>query len=207
MRDILTMVIPRRLVWVVIVCLAILSAALRAQNGDGGTHALEVAAVMASATFPPRHTPEQVLDGDLNTRWSARGDGQWIQFDLGAMYRVTEIKIAWWLGDGHITFFDIETSMDGTSWTPLFTGASSGATRALEAYDVVDSETRYIRIVGHGSNRLDDWIGVTEVEIWGDATNVLLSEAFEDNNFADRGWYDNTSYEVTTAEHAPGEST
>jgi hypothetical protein len=33
---------------------------------------------------------------------------------------------------------------------------------------------------------------------------VLFQEHFEDNNFASRGWYDNTSLITTSAQHAPG---
>src|SRR2546427_7668718 len=35
-------------------------------------------------------------------------------------------------------------------------------------------------------------------------TSILFQENFEDNAFAARGWYDNTSMVTTTAQHLPG---
>lgn len=35
-----------------------------------------------------------VVDGNLATRWSASGDGQWIQFKLNADMKVSFIKMA-----------------------------------------------------------------------------------------------------------------
>src|ERR1041385_3628586 len=36
---------------------------------------------------------------------------------------------------------------------------------------------------------------------------ILIQESFEDTNFTNRGWYDNTSMVVTSSQFAPGGST
>src|SRR5882757_1290940 len=38
----------------------------------------------------------------------------------------------------------------------------------------------------------------------GSPSTILLQEAFDDNAFATRGWYDNTGMVTTTAQHVPG---
>src|SRR5436190_7888735 len=58
---------------------------------------LPIASTIASAD--DGNVPANSLDGNLATRWSAQGDGQWIQFDLGATQTVGAVKIAWYSGD------------------------------------------------------------------------------------------------------------
>ena len=42
------------------------------------------------------------------------------------------------------------------------------------------------------------------VTVAGGGGTILLQETFENTAFAARGWYDNTAYSITTAEHIPG---
>lgn len=127
--------------------------------------------VTASAAQSP-NLPANVLDGDLNTRWSAFGDPQWIQFDLLSIQTVTAVDIAFFVGNLRSAFFDIETSIDATNWTPAYTGSSSGSTLDLERYDIVDVQARYVRIIGHG-NTSNLWNSITEVDI--DAFSLSVS--------------------------------
>jgi unsaturated chondroitin disaccharide hydrolase len=124
---------------------------------------LPVTGVIASATdgFPATNT----TDGRLATRWSATGDGQWIQYDLGSSQNVNKVGIAFHLGDQRTSRFDMQTSTDGTAWTTRFGSLSSGTTNALETYDLPDASARYVRIVGHG-NSVDAQIAITEVRIY-----------------------------------------
>jgi hypothetical protein len=112
------------------------------------------------------HPPEHTIDGDLSTRWSAEGDGQWIEYDLCSTRNVGYVKIAWYRGDQRIAQFDIKVSSDGIVWSPVYSGESSGTTVDLELYDFNDVTARYVRIVGHG-NTQNDWNSITEVEIYG----------------------------------------
>src|SRR5712691_12693306 len=68
--------------------------------------------------------PQNTLDNNLATRWSASGDGQWIQYDLGALASVGSVGIAWYLGDTRITYFDVEVSSDALTWAKVFSGQS-----------------------------------------------------------------------------------
>lgn len=129
----------------------------------------KVAKVTASAHRADKG-PGKALDGDLDTRWQAWGDGQWLQFDLGTVREVTGIDIAWLEGDNRVASFDVETSRDAQSWASVFSGKSSGETAALEFYDITDGDARYVRIIGHGTTRSPENL-IAEVEIRaGDAT-------------------------------------
>jgi uncharacterized repeat protein (TIGR02543 family) len=125
---------------------------------------LSVSSVTASAD--DGNVPENTLDNDLNTRWSADGDGQWIQYDLGSSYTIAYVSIAWYKGNERSYSFDIQVSNDAVNWTQVFSGSSSGTTLQQENFDFTDTPGRYVRYVGH-MNSYNTWNSVTEVDIYG----------------------------------------
>src|SRR2546425_5106330 len=132
--------------------------------------ALPVASVVASGN--DGNLPQNTLDKNLATRWSAQGDGQWIRFDLGALATVDHLDIAWYLGNTRIAYFDIQVSLDTVTWTKVFSGQSSGQTLQLDRYAFPTTTGRYVRIVGHG-NSSSTWNSITEVGILGMALPAL----------------------------------
>lgn len=119
----------------------------------------------ATASADDGNVPANVLDGDLNTRWSANGDGQWIQFCLTDTLTVTGVQIAFYNGNARTSTFDILTGNDGQSWTNALTGrVSSGTSLSLETFSFPARAARYVRIVGHG-NSVNAWNSYTEVNI------------------------------------------
>src|SRR5438309_8198509 len=132
--------------------------------------ALTAASVVASGN--DGNLPENTLDNNLATRWSASGDGQWIQYALGALAAIDHVDIAWYLGDTRIASFDIQVSLDTVTWTQVFSGQSSGQTLQLESYAFPTTSGRYVRIVGHG-NSTSAWNSITEVAILGTALPAL----------------------------------
>lgn len=132
---------------------------------------LAVTAVSASAH--DGNVPANTIDGNLGTRWSASGDGQWIQYDLGSNKTVSLVKIAFYKGNERTATFDILTSTNATSWTTVISRATSTLTLSLQTFDFTDVDpARYVRIVGHGNSSptSGQWNSLTEVEIWGGAT-------------------------------------
>jgi hypothetical protein len=121
-----------------------------------------------SASTHDGNLPANTVDDNLATRWSANGDGAWIQYDLGATRTVTSVRLAWYQGNARASTFDVLASDSATGpWTTLAAGRqSSGTTTALETHDVTDGAGRHVRIVGHG-NTLNTWNSVAEVQIWG----------------------------------------
>ena len=87
---------------------------------------LTVAAVAASAD--DGNVAANTVDGNLNTRWSAEGDGVWIQYDLGSAQTVGSVSIAWHKGDTRRDTFDVQLSDDASSWTPALSRKTSSGT-------------------------------------------------------------------------------
>lgn len=125
----------------------------------------QVTAVTASAD--DGNVPANAIDGNLSTRWSASGDGQWIQFDMGSVKPVSNVSIAWYLGDVRRSRYDILVSADASSWTTVVTNKQSGGTSAnLEDNSFPSVQSRYVKIVGH-ENTNSTWNSITEVRITG----------------------------------------
>lgn len=133
--------------------------------GDVPPVPLAIAAVIASGD--DGNVAANTIDNKLSTRWSAKGAGQWIQYDLGALARIEAVKIAFYKGSERSTRFAVETSADGVTWTPRIQALSSGTTTALESFAMPAGTTaRYVRIYGYGNTR-DDWNSLTQVVIEG----------------------------------------
>src|SRR6266568_644050 len=129
-----------------------------------------VASVVASGD--DGNVPQNTLDNNLATRWSASGDGQWIRYDLGAVMAVGPVNIAWYRGTEWASAFEIQVSPDAVTWTAVFTGRSSGPTLQPERYDFSVVPGRYVRIVGHGQ-----WSGATQLSLWNSITEVAIYAA------------------------------
>jgi hypothetical protein len=114
------------------------------------------------------NVPANAVDGALATRWSANGDGQWLQYDLGATYTVASVRFAVYNGTTRQNRFDLQVSAGSAGpWTSLITnGITSGTTTALETYDLTDTNARYVRYLGHTATT-STFNSLTEVEIWG----------------------------------------
>ena len=111
--------------------------------------------------------PAGAIDNSLATRWSASGDGQWLQLDLGAVRTVAHVTVAAYQGNTRRNTFDVQLSSDNATWTNVRTGAmTSGTTTAEELFDFADQPARYVRYVGHG-NTLNAWNSVSEMSVFG----------------------------------------
>lgn len=120
------------------------------------------------------NVPQNTMDGNLATRWSADGDGQWIGYDLGSDGPVSSVTIAWYQGKTRSSTFDIDVAPAGGEWERVFSGSSSGTQDTPETYTFAERTARYLRIVGHG-NSVNSWNSITEVTIPG--RSVQLPEA------------------------------
>jgi sugar lactone lactonase YvrE len=125
------------------------------------------ATVSGYSSYQAPNAPGNTLDGNLGTRWSADGVGQWISFDLGATRTVEYLKMAFYQGDTRRALFDVDVSTNGTTWTRVFAnGTSSGLNTGLETFNLDDATARYVKITGRG-NTVNTWNSYTEVEVWG----------------------------------------
>jgi len=118
-----------------------------------------------TASADDGNVPANVLDGDLNTRWSASGDGQWIQFCLDNTVSVSGVQIAFYSGNVRTSTFDVLVGNDPQHWTTASAGrVSSGTSTNLQTFSFTPVTGKYVRIVGHG-NSVNAWNSYSEVKI------------------------------------------
>lgn len=105
-----------------------------------------------------------VLDNNLNTRWSAEGIGQTLTFCLANPTLINSVEIAFHLGDSRTSLLDIQSSNDGVTFTNLSTNiSSSGTTLNKELFMFTPTTAKYFRIVAKG-NSSNNWNSYNEVE-------------------------------------------
>ncbi|MGB8027413.1 MAG: discoidin domain-containing protein, partial [Nitrososphaeraceae archaeon] len=105
-----------------------------------------------------------VLDNNLNTRWSNKGEGSWIQLDLGSSKNICSVNIAWFKGNERQNNFVISTSKDGTTFTKVLTSKSSGNTLNLEKYVLSSTNARYVKVTVNG-NTQNSYATITEIKL------------------------------------------
>lgn len=110
--------------------------------------------------------PEKILDGRLDTWWAVNGQGQWLQWAFSPQTVVTEVGIAWYLGDQRRATFALQGSDDGATWRPVWSGQSSGTTRDLQSVTFAPATLRYLRLIGQG-NTQNTWNSIAEMQVWG----------------------------------------
>ncbi|WP_160711220.1 chondroitinase-B domain-containing protein [Chitinophaga solisilvae] len=142
-------------------------------TGDTSTPAC----VPVSASSHDGNVPANAIDNDLNTRWSATGNNEWIQFCLGTAASVSGVDIAFFKGNERRSLFDVLAGNDGINWTTVASGLqSSGTSLNLESFTFTPITAKYIRIVGHGNN-VNAWNSYAEVVVktgGGTSTQVVL---------------------------------
>jgi hypothetical protein len=131
--------------------------------------AIEVTPAGAGVTASTHdgNVPGNTVDDLLSTRWSALGNGPWIQYDLGTAQTLTHVRIAWYNGNSRRSTFDVLVGSAASGpWLTVLAGRqSSGITTALETYEFADTPGRYLRIIGHG-NTTNLWNSITETAIF-----------------------------------------
>jgi hypothetical protein len=105
------------------------------------------------------------FDDRLDTRWSNYGRGSFIDYDLGSVRPISGAAIAWHLGDTQINNFILYISLDGYTYTQVYSGRNS-ATRAAETYTFPTIDARRLRITVFGNN-LNDWASIAEARACG----------------------------------------
>ncbi|MDR6553723.1 cadherin-like beta sandwich domain-containing protein [Paenibacillus qinlingensis] len=122
--------------------------------------------VEVNASSSDGNVESNTLDNNLFSRWSASGDGQYVMFDLGETKRIGYVGIAFYKGDLRSTRIDIETSNDAIAWTNVFSGSSRATTANMQAFDIPDTNARFVRIVGHGNSDGSTFTSLTDVMIY-----------------------------------------
>jgi hypothetical protein len=139
-----------------------------------------------SATGNDGNKPQNTLDNNANTRWSNSGLPSWIQYNLGSSQRICDVDISWYRGNQRVNTFTISASEDGQIFRTIFIGKSSGKTLSPEAYNVIDTNAKYLRITDL-RNSENSWASITEVDINGDTQTPSPSPEICGNGIDDDG--------------------
>lgn len=95
------------------------------------------------ATFPPSNA----IDNNPNTVWwSTLIVDPYITLDLGTSKSVCGVDIAYADGASHPYRFDVSVSTDGTTFTNVLSGTSTGTTTSPEKYNFPPAQVRYVKI-------------------------------------------------------------
>jgi hypothetical protein len=125
---------------------------------------LDINSVTASGN--DGNIPSNVLDGNINTRWSNNAIGSYIIADLGSTKDLCSVDISWFDGNNRMYIFAIATSIDGNTFTTKLAQASSGTTINSEKYFFSATDSRYIRVTIYG-NTVNTWAAMTELDVFG----------------------------------------
>lgn len=127
--------------------------------GSKGTQIMPKSA--AGLTLPePENTPDKALDNDFSTRATQEGTRLWFEFDLGEVMDISGVSMAFYDGNLRQFNYDIMYSEDGTNFTRVFSGKSTGTTNDYESLAIL-GKVRYIRYIGNG-NTGSAWNSITE---------------------------------------------
>lgn len=156
--------------------------------GTDGRIGLNAGSVTASSYQPnTNYVPANVVDGnweDAESRWSASGQGQWLQFDMGQPQAVTYLRIAFLNAHERLSTFEILESNDPDFATSkvLLTKRKS---RALLPSDSIwqpyvlekPATARYLRLVGYGNNATGssgNWNSLAEIAFYTGTPPVVV---------------------------------
>ena len=113
---------------------------------------VQLTPVAVSATPADPNAPaSRAVDEDLNTEWAGGGVGAHLTFDFGAAKSIQQVRIAFYNGNARVYGFQMQTSLDGQTYSSAGSFHSSGTTSLFESFSV-DAVGRYLRIVGWGNN-------------------------------------------------------
>ena len=130
----------------------------------------EVISVEAS-NFKSPYLPENILDGNKGTLWSASGTDQWLVLELKSPFKIHHLKLAFQPGQRRESYFEIYGSNDEVKWEMILSDSKScGFSGDLQVFDFPVSKTekvfKYIKLAGLG-NSTDTWNYISEFNIFG----------------------------------------
>ena len=126
---------------------------------------------VVAASSNDGNVPYNTRDNSLFSRWSAYGDGEYIQYKVCTDEETIDyVDIAFYLGDQRVAYFDISVSRDENAqeWETVLSGIESNTTTNEKQrfyFDPLQTNIKRIRYTGHG-NSLSLWNSITEFN-WG----------------------------------------
>lgn len=137
---------------------------------------LDIVAASASDYLERRaRLPENAIDGDPLTRWSARGMPQWFMADLGAARSVSQLRMNMAVSNNGINAnYDVDVSLDNELWITVLKDATPVIEAGWVTVTLAPVAARYIRI-RLNSSIATDFTSLYEFEAYGQALTANAS--------------------------------
>ncbi len=130
--------------------------------GPLGASSAALAATATATDEDGEHVAENVLDGDVDTRWSGNGIGTTLTVDLETTKTIGTVKLSFYRGDQRTASFDIQLSTNGSDFTTVLSDAtSSGETVWNQSFGIPAQSARYVRFVNQGNSE-NNWGSLTK---------------------------------------------
>ena len=131
-----------------------------------------------------------LVDGNLNTRWSAQNYPQSVEVDLGQVYSINKTEIASYLKRAYQ--YTIEISVDGINYKQIVDKKSNTVGEPLTKDEFSAIDARYVKLTITGAHEYTGgWASLTEIRVFEappyleqvdlhtDSRNVLPGEQVE----------------------------
>jgi uncharacterized repeat protein (TIGR02059 family) len=124
-----------------------------------------------ASSYEKPYYPNLIADNNLESKWLANGDNQWVIFELEKPFRVSHVDITFLSGQRRFSYFDIYASNDTLLWEPILSNAASCSFSGnLQVFDFpevkAETEYSYVKLVGQGNSE-DTWNAFSEFKIFG----------------------------------------
>jgi parallel beta-helix repeat protein len=132
---------------------------------------LAKSSTIAASNYYLTDYPNNVIDGDLTTKWSANGDNHWLLLSLSEPFKISHLQVALLPDQKYESYFDIYVSKDNSIWEPvLIKNATCNFSGAMQTFDFPAAKTgteySFVKLIGHG-NSLNTWNNYSELKLFG----------------------------------------
>jgi hypothetical protein len=133
-----------------------------------------------SSSVHKEDKPDNAIDGTEESKFSAKGKGEFIGVDLGVVQEVSGIKIKWYEGFMRKMTYELFYSNDKEDKSFRRIGACVSSGSKANEYEENTFERpikcQFIKIVGHG-NDLNSFISIVDIKVLG--KDIRVAEAVD----------------------------
>lgn len=139
---------------------------------------IPIAAITATADQADKgNVVENLIDGNPETRWAGNTTDRqvgdvYVLADVGNTKMISGVGFSQFKGDERVMSFQIHVSKDGTNFTKVYEGETSGKTLDIQRFNFTPVEARYlkfvpvqIKIVADGT--FNPWASLFEFKVYG----------------------------------------
>lgn len=108
------------------------------------------------------HTPANIADGNVKTRWAVNGDG-WVQLELDKAESIENIVLVPFKAEERRLKFSLSWSADGKSWTRIADNlVTSSNASGGEKFTFPAVNARFIKLDTFGTD-VNKWSAISEI--------------------------------------------